>query len=88
MTRKLISSGSRFEAQIGYLRAVVVDDWVFVSGTTRFDHSTTSIVEGIVEQTEQRFVHPTSGATMNRRSLRARGGSLARTREPRHLRQP
>jgi enamine deaminase RidA (YjgF/YER057c/UK114 family) len=37
MTRKLISSGSTFESQIGYSRAVVAGDWVFVSGTTGFD---------------------------------------------------
>jgi enamine deaminase RidA (YjgF/YER057c/UK114 family) len=34
--RQLISSGSAFEAEIGYSRAVVVDDWVMVSGTTGF----------------------------------------------------
>lgn len=53
MPRQLISSGSTFEAQIGYSRAVVAGDWVFVSGTTGFDYSTMSIAEGIVEQTEQ-----------------------------------
>jgi enamine deaminase RidA (YjgF/YER057c/UK114 family) len=53
MTRKLISSGSTFEAQIGYSRAVVVDGWVFVSGTTGFDYSTMTIAEGLEEQTEQ-----------------------------------
>ena len=53
MPRKLISSGSTFEAQIGYSRAVVTDDWVFVSGTTGFDYSTTTIPDGIVAQTEQ-----------------------------------
>jgi enamine deaminase RidA (YjgF/YER057c/UK114 family) len=53
MTRKLISSGSTFEAQIGYSRAVVAGDWVFVSGTTGFDYSTMSIAEGLVEQAEQ-----------------------------------
>ena len=53
MTRKLISSGSTFEAQIGYSRAVVADEWVFVSGTTGFDYSTMTIPEGIVAQTEQ-----------------------------------
>jgi enamine deaminase RidA (YjgF/YER057c/UK114 family) len=53
MTRKLISSGSAFEAQIGYSRAVVVGDWVFVSGTTGFDYSTMTCPDGIVEQTEQ-----------------------------------
>ena len=35
--RKLISSGSPFEEQIGYSRAVVDDEWIFVSGTTGFD---------------------------------------------------
>jgi enamine deaminase RidA (YjgF/YER057c/UK114 family) len=53
MTRRLISSGSTFEAQIGYSRAVVAGDWVFVSGTTGFDYSTMTIADGLVEQTEQ-----------------------------------
>ena len=53
MNRRLISSGSTFEAQIGYSRAVVVGDWVFVSGTTGFDYSTMSIADNLQEQTEQ-----------------------------------
>ena len=53
MTRRLISSGSTFEADIGYSRAVVVDDWVFVSGTTGFDYASMTIADGIVEQAEQ-----------------------------------
>jgi enamine deaminase RidA (YjgF/YER057c/UK114 family) len=53
VSRKLISSGSTFEAQIRYSRAVVDGDWVFVSGTTGFDYSTMTIAEGIVEQTQQ-----------------------------------
>jgi enamine deaminase RidA (YjgF/YER057c/UK114 family) len=53
MSRRLISSGSSFEAEIGYSRAVVDDDWVFVSGTTGFDYSTMTIPEGLPEQTEQ-----------------------------------
>ena len=53
MTRKLISSGSTFEEQIGYSRAVVAGDWVFVSGTTGFDYSTMSISDSLAEQTEQ-----------------------------------
>jgi enamine deaminase RidA (YjgF/YER057c/UK114 family) len=53
MTRKLISSGSTFEAQIGYSRAVVAGDWVFVSGTTGFDYTDMSIPEDVLEQTEQ-----------------------------------
>ena len=52
-TRQLISSGSIFEAEIGYSRAVVQGDWVFVSGTTGFDYATMTIAEGLVEQTEQ-----------------------------------
>ncbi len=53
MTRTLISSGSTFEAEIGYSRAVVQGDWIFVSGTTGFDYSTMTIAEGLLEQTEQ-----------------------------------
>ena len=53
MHRKLISSGSTFEAQIGYSRAVVAGDWVFVSGTTGFDYSNMSISDKLLEQTEQ-----------------------------------
>lgn len=53
MTRRLISSGSTFEAQIGYSRAVVAGDWIFVSGTTGFDYTTMSISESLLEQTEQ-----------------------------------
>ena len=51
--RTLVSSGSTFEAQIAYSRAVVAGDWVFVSGTTGFDYSTMTISSDIEEQTEQ-----------------------------------
>ena len=53
MARQLISSGSKFEEDIGYSRAVVDGDWVFVSGTTGFDYSTMTIPAGLAEQTEQ-----------------------------------
>jgi enamine deaminase RidA (YjgF/YER057c/UK114 family) len=53
MTRQLISSGSTFEKQIGYSRAVVDGDWIFVSGTTGFDYAKMSIADDILEQTEQ-----------------------------------
>ena len=53
MKRTLISSGSSFEAQIGYSRAVVAGDWVFVSGTTGFDYRLMTISSDIAEQTEQ-----------------------------------
>lgn len=53
MSRHRISSGSTFEAQIGYSRAVVVDGWIFVSGTTGFDYATMTIAPDIETQTEQ-----------------------------------
>ena len=53
MKRTLISSGSSFEREIGYSRAVVQGDWVFVSGTTGFDYSTMTLPGGIEAQTEQ-----------------------------------
>jgi enamine deaminase RidA (YjgF/YER057c/UK114 family) len=55
MMRRLISSGSIFEQNIGYSRAVVDGDWVFVSGTTGFDYSTMTISDDVVEQAEQCF---------------------------------
>lgn len=53
MNRQLISSGSIFEAQIGYSRAVVAGDWVMVSGTTGFDYASMAISDDVVEQAEQ-----------------------------------
>ena len=53
MTRRLISSGSTFERDIGYSRAVVDGEWVFVSGTTGFDYRTMSVADGVVAQAEQ-----------------------------------
>jgi enamine deaminase RidA (YjgF/YER057c/UK114 family) len=53
VTRKLISSGSKFEAEIGYSRAVVQGNWCFVSGTTGFDYTAMTISDDVVQQTEQ-----------------------------------
>ena len=53
--RKLISSGSTFEAAIGYSRAVVDGDWMFVSGTTGFDYATMKISDDVAEQADQTF---------------------------------
>src|SRR5580704_2152044 len=55
--RRLISSGSTFEREIGYSRAVVDGDCVFVSGTTGFDYRTMTISENVVEQAEQCLVN-------------------------------
>jgi enamine deaminase RidA (YjgF/YER057c/UK114 family) len=53
LIRTRISSGSSFEQDIGYSRAVVAGDWIFVSGTTGFDYSTMSISDDLLTQTEQ-----------------------------------
>lgn len=45
-----ISSGSPFEAQIGYSRAVVADGWVFVSGTTGYDYATMRMPDDVGAQ--------------------------------------
>lgn len=51
--RRLVSSGSPFERDIGYSRAVVDGEWVFVSGTTGFDYATMEISPDVREQAEQ-----------------------------------
>lgn len=53
MTKKKISSESTFETEIGYSRAIVQDNWVFVSGTTGYDYKTMTISDDIIIQTEQ-----------------------------------
>jgi enamine deaminase RidA (YjgF/YER057c/UK114 family) len=53
--RRRISSGSRFEEEIGYSRAVVDGDYVWVSGTTGYNYETMTIEPGVVEQAEQTF---------------------------------
>ena len=55
MTRRQISSGSKFEAEIGYSRAVVDGDWMWVSGTTGFNYDAMTISEDVVEQADQTF---------------------------------
>jgi enamine deaminase RidA (YjgF/YER057c/UK114 family) len=53
--RRLISSGSAFEAQAGFSRAVVDGEWIFVAGTTGFDYAQMTIVEDPAEQARQAF---------------------------------
>ena len=55
MTRIRISSGSRFEEEIGYSRAVVDGDDIFVSGTTGYDYTTMTIVDDVAVQCDQTF---------------------------------
>jgi enamine deaminase RidA (YjgF/YER057c/UK114 family) len=55
LSKKYISSGSEFESKIGYSRAVVDGDYVFVSGTTGYNYETMSISSDPVEQAEQCF---------------------------------
>ena len=55
MTRRLISSGSSFEAKIGYSRAVVDGEFAFVAGTTGFDYKAGTLPEDVVAQCENTF---------------------------------
>ena len=70
MTRRLISSGSTFERDIGYSRAVVDGEWVFVSGTTGFDYATMTISDDLLVQADQCLRNIET-------ALRAAGASLA-----------
>src|SRR6266581_2762024 len=48
MARTLVSSGSSFETDIGYSRAVIDGDWIFVSGTTGFDYATMTVSDDVI----------------------------------------
>lgn len=50
MTRTLISSGSPFEKQVGYSRALVDGEWAFVAGTTGYDPETRVMPERAADQ--------------------------------------
>ena len=53
VTRRLISSGSQFERDVGYSRVVVDGEWAFVSGTTGFDYATMTISDDVAPQARQ-----------------------------------
>jgi len=55
MPRLHISSGSVFEREIGYSRAVVESGWIFVSGTTGYDYEKMALAEDVVAQCDQAF---------------------------------
>ncbi len=57
MNRKLISSGSIFEEEVGYSRAVVAGNFVFLSGCTGFNYQTSTISENVQEQCEQTILN-------------------------------
>src|ERR1700760_2062433 len=57
MARQLISSGSSFERDGGYSRAVVDGDWIFVSGTTGYDYVTMTIKDDLASQARQCFAN-------------------------------
>jgi enamine deaminase RidA (YjgF/YER057c/UK114 family) len=50
-----ISSGSPFEARIGYSRAVVDGSMVYVSGTTGYDYKTMVMPDGAADQARNAF---------------------------------
>lgn len=52
---KRISTGSPFEAAMGYSRAVVKGDWCFVSGVTGYDYATMTMPEGVADQARNCF---------------------------------
>ncbi|MGI9497847.1 MAG: RidA family protein [Mariniblastus sp.] len=52
MTRKIFSTDSDFEKKAGYARAVVQDNWCFVSGTTGYDYTTMFMPPDIQAQTQ------------------------------------
>ena len=68
--RRLISSGSPFEAAGGYSRAVVDGEWVFVAGTTGFDYAAMTISDDPAEQARQ-------GLRNIERALAEAGANLA-----------
>jgi enamine deaminase RidA (YjgF/YER057c/UK114 family) len=70
VTRQCVSSGSTFEAEMAYSRAVVDGDFVFVAGTTGFDYSSMTLADGMAAQTEQCFKNIES-------ALKQAGASLA-----------
>jgi enamine deaminase RidA (YjgF/YER057c/UK114 family) len=78
VTRRLISSGSPFEEQIGYSRAVVDGDWIHVSGTTGFDYTAMTIAADAVSQCEQAIANIEA-------ALAEAGGSLADVVRVRYL---
>ncbi|HEV7433757.1 MAG TPA: RidA family protein [Pseudorhizobium sp.] len=66
---KRISSGSPFEARIGYSRAIVDGEMVYVSGTTGYDYAQMTMPEDVADQTRNAL------ATLDK-TLREAGSGL------------
>jgi enamine deaminase RidA (YjgF/YER057c/UK114 family) len=60
--RRRISTGSHFEAEFAYSRAVVAGDWCFVAGTTGYDYATMAMPEAVADQARAAFA--TIGRTL------------------------
>ncbi|MGH7113945.1 MAG: Rid family hydrolase [Stellaceae bacterium] len=67
--RRLISSGSPFEAAAGYSRAVVEGERVFVAGATGFDCAWMTIADDPAEQARQALRNPAAAVAEARASL-------------------
>jgi enamine deaminase RidA (YjgF/YER057c/UK114 family) len=52
---KRISTGSPFEATMGYSRAVVKGGWCFVSGVTGYDYATMAMPDDVADQARNCF---------------------------------
>ncbi|PON21478.1 hypothetical protein TGAM01_v209642 [Trichoderma gamsii] len=78
MPRQNVSSGSKFEEEIGYSRAVIVDDWIFVSGTTGYNYDTGKISADVYDQTEQTMANID-------KALREAGSSVAEVVRVRYI---
>ena len=55
MARRLISTGSPFEHQGGYSRAVVDGEFCFVAGTTGYDYATMTMPDNVADQARNAF---------------------------------
>ena len=53
--RRRITTGSTFEEELAYSRAVVCGDWCFVAGTTGYDYATMTMPEAAVDQARAAF---------------------------------
>ena len=53
--RRRISSGSPFEAEFAYSRALVCGEWCFVAGTTGYDYATMTMPPAAADQARNAF---------------------------------